>query len=58
MEVPLAVLADSANVSREGKLNIMDIFSQLSGQSLPVRCPHIALVFALEAHAAERGREH
>ena len=58
MEVPLAVLADSANVSQEGKLNIMGIFSQINAQSLPLRYPHMALVFALQAQVAEGGRKH
>ena len=39
MQVPLAVLADSANVSQEGKLNIMGIFTQINAQSLPCDTP-------------------
>ena len=58
MEVPLAVLADSANVSQEGKLNIMGIFSQINAQSLPLQYPHMALVFSLVAQVPETGRTH
>ena len=58
MEVPLAVLADSANVSQEGKLNIMGIFSQINAQSLPLRYPHMALALSLVAQVPEGGRKH
>ena len=58
MQVPLAVLADSANVSQEGKLNIMGIFTQINAQSLPLKYPHMALVFTLEAQLPEAGRKH
>ncbi len=58
MKVPLAVLADSANVSQEGKLNIMGIFTQINAQSLPLRYPHMTLVFTLEAQVPEGGRQH
>ncbi len=55
MEVPLAVLADSANVSQEGKLNIMGIFSQIDAPSLPHQHSQMALVIAMEV---EVGQEH
>ena len=58
MDIPLAVLADSANVSQEGKLNIFGIFDQLNIASFPVRHPHMTLVFQLTASPAEGGRSH
>ncbi len=53
--MPLAVLCDSANVSREGKLNIFGIFSALSARQFPCVHPSLALVLILEATYTERG---
>ena len=36
----------------------MRIFSRINVQSLPLRYPHMALVFSLEAQVPERGRKH
>lgn len=58
MEVPLAVLADAANVSQEGKLNIFGVFTQLNIASFPAKHPHMTLVFQLQAAPAECGRSH
>jgi hypothetical protein len=56
MKVTLAVLADYANVSQEGKLNIMGIFNQLSTGRFPVAHPSMNLVLRLSAHPIEFGR--
>ena len=53
MEVILAVLADYANVSREGKLNVMGLFSTINAPTLPWAHPQMQLVLELEAGAAE-----
>ena len=53
MEVPLAVLADAANVSVEGKLNIFGIFNNISAGNFPALHPHMKLVVAFEADMAE-----
>ena len=53
MEVPFAVLADAANVSLEGKLNIFGIFNRISAAVFPMRHPQMQLVLAFEADAAE-----
>jgi hypothetical protein len=58
MEVSLAVLADYANVSREGKLNIMGIFDRIFAGQLPGHFPPMQVVIRLDAHYAEMGREH
>ncbi len=58
MHVKLAVLADCANVTAEGKLNILGIFDRISVSGLPVVHPQMHLVLRLEARAAERGRPH
>ena len=58
MEVSLAVLADYANISREGKLNVMGIFDRVMVRQLPGRLPPTHLVIRLDAGAAEMDVEH
>lgn len=57
MEVKLAVLADYANVSQDGKLNIMGIFQEINAPSLPFPLPQMYLVLTFEAGPAEFGSE-
>jgi len=52
MEVVLAVLADYANVSQEGKLNIMGIFDIISSEKFPTFHPEMKLVVQFEASIA------
>jgi len=58
MQVKLALLADYANVTGEGKLNILGIFDRITIQQLPVVHPQMHLILRLEAHATERNRVH
>jgi hypothetical protein len=58
MDVSLAVLADYANVSREGKLNIMGIFDRIYARQLPGQFPPMQLVIRIDARYTELGREH
>lgn len=55
MELILGALADSANVSQEGKLNILGIFDNLFAQALPCQHPQMTLVLMLRASGWERG---
>ena len=55
MEVTLAVLADYANVSREGKLNVMGLFTHINARALPYVHPQMLLVWEGEAGPAEWG---
>ena len=55
MELTLALLADYANVSREGKLNIMGIFEQIHAQQFPATHPQMQLVMRIEASPFEAG---
>ncbi len=55
MEIKTAVLADAANVSQEGKLNITGIFNLIHAGSFPVTWPLMVFVIRLEAHASEIG---
>lgn len=57
MRVAIAVLADYANVTREGKLNIMGIFNQLQGPRFPLVHPLMHLVVRLSLHGSEAGKK-
>jgi hypothetical protein len=57
MKVTLAVLADSANITKEGKLNILGIFDAIHVQSFPVTHPQMQLVMRFEADIAEAGKK-
>lgn len=56
MEIRFAVMADAANVSREGKVNITGIFDRINAQEFPAVHMGGYLVLGIEAHAAEAGR--
>lgn len=57
MEVKFAVLADYANITREGKLNVLGIFDVINAQTFPVALPAFYVVVSYEAGAAEFGTE-
>jgi hypothetical protein len=56
MKVTLAVLADYANITREGKLNILGIFDVIHVQNFPVTHPQMQLVMRFEADNVEAGK--
>lgn len=58
MQVKLALLADYANVTAEGKLNILGIFDRINVSQIPAVHPQMHLILRLEAHPAERDRAH
>ncbi len=53
MDVTVAVLADYANVSQDGKLNIMGIFQEINPPVLPFALPQMFLVLSFSAGPAE-----
>jgi hypothetical protein len=55
VNVNLAVLCDAANVSREGKLNILGEFDSIHVATFPLIYPTMVLVVRLEAHPTEAG---
>jgi len=55
MKVNLALLADGANVSREGKLNLFGIFDTIFAPAFPTTHPQMQLVLRFEADAGEAG---
>ena len=58
MLVKLALLADYANVTAEGKLNILGIFDRINLVQVPAVHPQMHLILRLEAQPAERSRPH
>ena len=55
MDVPLALLADSANISQEGKLNVLGAFDNINASSFPAVHAAMVLVIGLTASPAEYG---
>ena len=53
MEVSLAVLADFASVSQEGKVNVMGVFQEINAPVLPWVHPQMFVVVTFVAGAAE-----
>lgn len=53
MEVKLALLADYANVTKEGKLNVMGLFTAINAPVLPWIHPQMQLIIEFEASPAE-----
>src|SRR5438552_929958 len=57
MDVQLAVLADAANVSQEGKLNILGEFDTIWAGAVPVQWPLLWFVAKVKISEAD-GRVH
>ncbi len=56
MDVSLAVLADFANSSADGKLNILGIFDTVYAVQYPAAHPEMKLVVRFRLHPAEIGQ--
>lgn len=56
MERKLFLVADCANVTREGKLNVMGIFDNISATSFPARHSSLSLIIKLVAELGEPGQ--
>lgn len=52
----MAVLADEANVSQEGKLNLMGIFDRIAAAEFPVVHPKLVFAFRVEAEFSDSAR--
>ena len=55
MQVSFALFADAANLSQEGKLNILGVFDALQVAGLPTVHPRAHLVVHLKGSALDRG---
>ena len=56
MDVSFLLIADYANQTREGKLNIMGIFNVLGSSEFPFRHPQMYVIVQFRADPAEQGR--
>ena len=56
MNIPMAFLADEANVSQEGKLNVLGVFDRIAAASFPVVHPKMVFVFRVQADFADAGQ--
>ena len=56
MKIPMAFLADEANVSQEGKLNVLGIFDRIGGSSFPLVHPRMIFAFRVQAEFGDGGR--
>ncbi len=55
MKPQLAVIADSANLSQEGKLNVLGVFNTVYAADVPVTHPILWFVAQMEIGAADFG---
>lgn len=58
MQVKLALLADYANITAEGKLNILGIFDRVQVARLPATHPQMQFVLRVEARPADKDKPH
>src|SRR3954466_3556307 len=56
MQVAFAVFADAANLSQEGKLNVLGVFDALQVGALPAMHPRAHLVVHFKGTATDAGR--
>lgn len=56
MHLSFALFADAANISQEGKLNILGVFDALQVGSLPTVHPRATLIVRLKAVTDDAGR--
>lgn len=56
MEVPIALLADTAIASNDGKLSVIGIFGAIKSRQYPAVHPQCTLVLQFRASPGERGQ--
>ena len=56
MNISLAFLADEANVSQEGKLNVLGIFDRITAATFPVVHPRMVFAFRVQMEYGDAGR--
>jgi len=56
VRIPMAFLADEANVSQEGKLNVLGIFDRIAAAAFPTVHPRMVFAFRLQAEYEDAGR--
>ncbi len=56
MEIPLAFLADEANISQDGKLNVLGVFDRIATPQFPTVHPKMVFGFRVQAGFEDGGR--
>jgi len=56
LKIPVAFLADEANISQDGKLNVMGIFDRIAASAFPTVHPKMVFVFRIHAEFTDVGR--
>jgi hypothetical protein len=56
VKIPMALLADEANVSQEGKLNVMGVFDRIAANAFPTVHPKMVFVFRVQAEYPDAGQ--
>ena len=51
----MALIADEANISQEGKLNVLGVFDRIASPSFPMVHPKMVFVFRVEAGYGDGG---
>jgi hypothetical protein len=54
----MCLFADGANVTGDGKLNILGMFSRLYATAVPATHPHMVHIAVVVIHASEAGTAH
>jgi hypothetical protein len=55
VHIQMAFLADEANVSQEGKLNVMGIFDRIASSTFPTVHPRMVFAFRMQSEYADSG---
>jgi hypothetical protein len=56
VRIPMALVADDANLSQEGKLNVLGAFDRITAPSFPTVHPKMVFVIRIEASFGDAGR--
>jgi hypothetical protein len=56
VKIPMALIADEANISQEGKLNVLGAFDRIASPSFPMVHPKMVFVFRIEAGYGDGGK--
>ncbi|MET0397489.1 MAG: hypothetical protein ABW277_11735 [Longimicrobiaceae bacterium] len=56
MKIPVAFLADEANISQDGKLNVLGIFDRIAAGTFPTVHPKMVFAFRVHAEFADAGQ--
>lgn len=56
MDVPIALLADTALTAADGKLSVIGIFGQINARQFPAVHPQCSIVLQFRASPGERGQ--